>query len=58
MFENELFMRRIYEGYERIEEPSTIFVDTSGEKEDVAQHIFEIVSEHLTPISRETIANI
>ena len=58
LFENALFQKRIYEEYRAIEDPSTFFVDTSGEKEEVADLIWNKVQEHFGPISRESIAKL
>lgn len=42
-FETENFQRRVYEAYRTVEDPRTIFVDTSGEKDEVAQYILRQV---------------
>ncbi|PIQ76655.1 dTMP kinase [Candidatus Peregrinibacteria bacterium CG10_big_fil_rev_8_21_14_0_10_49_24] len=57
-FETELFQRRIYEGYKAVESPTALFVDTSGEKEEVAEYIWQQVHAHFEPISRESITNL
>ncbi len=38
-FEMENFQRRVYENYTSVEDPSAIFVDTSGEKDEVGDSI-------------------
>lgn len=57
-FENALFQKRIYQEYRAIEDPSTIFADTSGDKDEVAGLIWNKVQEHFGPISRESIAKL
>jgi dTMP kinase len=57
-FENALFQKRIYEGYRNVEDPATIFADTSDEKEKVAESIWGKVQEHFGPISRESITKL
>lgn len=57
-FENELFQRRIYEGYKTVEDSTAIFVDTSGEKEEVSRYIWKQIKGHFTPISRESITQL
>ena len=46
LFEMENFQRRVYAHYKSVEDPSTIFVDTSGEKEEVADGIFRQYEEY------------
>ncbi len=46
-FEMENFQRRVYENYKSIEDPSTIFVDTSGDKDEVGEFIWRQYEEHL-----------
>jgi dTMP kinase len=50
-FETEMLQKRIYEGYRSIEDPSIIFVDTSGEKEDVADVIEKEVLERFPELA-------
>lgn len=42
-FETENFQRRVYEGYRSTEDTESVFVDTSGEKEEVAECILRRV---------------
>ncbi|MBM3231003.1 dTMP kinase [Candidatus Peregrinibacteria bacterium] len=43
VFETENLQRRVYEEYRMVEDPSTVFVDTSGTTEDVADFILRQV---------------
>ena len=38
-FEMENFQRRVYQEYQSVEDPSIVFIDTSGKKEDVADFV-------------------
>ena len=57
-FENALFQKQIYEGYRGIEDPTTIFIDTTPEKEIVAEEIWNEVQKYFDPISRKTLAEL
>lgn len=57
-FETELFQRRVYEGYKAVHNPRTLFVDTSGEKEEVAEYLWQQVRTYFEPISRESITKL
>jgi len=57
-YENALFQKHIYEGYRTVEEPTTIFIDTSADKDAVADIVWQKVQEHFGPISRESIAKL
>lgn len=57
-FENTLFQKRIYEEYRTLEDPTAIFIDTSGDRNEVAGLIWRKVQEHFGPISRENIAKL
>lgn len=50
-FEMENFQRRVYEQYRSVEDPSAIFVDTTGEREDVADFVERQFDEHFGEIS-------
>lgn len=53
-FETELLQKRIYEGYRSREDTNTVFIDTSANKELVAQHVFDVVKERLSlPVLHE-----
>jgi len=45
-FEMENFQRRVYENYKSLEDPSVIFVDTSGSKEFTADFVWRQYQEH------------
>lgn len=51
-FETENFQRRIFEGYRAVEDPRTIFVDTSGEKEEVSECVLRQVLKFFNEESR------
>jgi dTMP kinase len=57
-FENAEFQRRVYDSYSAVEDPSTIFVDTSGDKDAVADEIFGKVQEYFGQVSREEISKL
>ena len=57
-FENEELQQKVYDGYAAVKNPATIFVDTSGEKEEVADHVWSEVQKYFGPISREVIAEL
>lgn len=50
-FEKENFQRRVYEHYRTTEDPSALFVDTSGGKEEVAEYIERQFDKHFGEIS-------
>lgn len=54
-FEKASLQERVYEQYKTIKEPSTFFVDTSGDKNEVAEHVWQTVREYFGPVSRESI---
>ncbi len=57
-FEVESFQRRVYEKYASAEDPHTIFIDTSGKKDDVSEQIFTRVQEHFSEKeTRESLAS-
>lgn len=47
-FETEVLQKRIYEGYRQVEDPRTIFIDTTDEKEVVAERMFNVVKDRLS----------
>ena len=53
-FEMENFQRRVYENYRSVEDPSAIFVDTSGDKRDVANFVERQYEKHFGGISQES----
>ncbi len=53
-FEMENFQRRVYENYKSLEDPSIIFVDTSGSKKKTADFVWQKYQEHFGQISQET----
>lgn len=53
-FEMENFQRRVYENYKSIEDPSVIFVDTSGSKQETADFVLRQYQEHFGQISQES----
>jgi len=46
-FEGNTFQRQVYDAYKAVEDPNVVFVDTSGEKEEVADMIENIVRVHI-----------
>jgi len=56
--EGTTFQRTVYEAYQKVEDPTTIFVDTSAEKMLVAEGIWKQVERHFGPISRHSIAKL
>ena len=57
-FENEELQKKVYEEYKNIESPATIFVDTSGPKEEVAEGIWQEVQKYFGQVSREAIVEL
>ncbi|MDA0375759.1 MAG: dTMP kinase [bacterium] len=53
-FEMENFQRRVYENYKSIEDPSVVFVDTSGSKQETAHFVWRQYQEHFGQISQES----
>lgn len=53
-FEMENFQRRVYENYKSIEDPSVVFVDTSGSKHETADFVWRQYQEHFGQISQES----
>ncbi len=53
-FEMENFQRRVYENYKSIEDPSVVFVDTSGSKTSTANFVWRQYQLHFGAISQET----
>jgi dTMP kinase len=53
-FEMENFQRRVYENYKSIEDPSVIFIDTSGNKQKNAEFVWQKYLEHFDEISQES----
>lgn len=53
-FEMENFQRRVYEQYRSVEDPSAIFVDTSGSKTSVADFVERQFDNHFGQISEES----
>ena len=53
-FEMENFQRRVYENYKSIEDPSVVFVDTSGSKQETADFVWRQYQEHFGQISQES----
>lgn len=54
-FETETFQRRVYELYASLEDPTVVFCDTSGPKEEVASDIFRKVEQYFGEISRDAL---
>lgn len=57
-FELESFQRRVYEQYKTVENPQTVFIDTSRSKHESAENIWRHYNEYFAEISQETPANL
>ncbi len=57
-FETLEFQKKVYEEYQKHTDPTTIVVDTSAEKDVVAEEAWQAVRKHFGPISRESIATL
>ncbi|MDA1292783.1 MAG: dTMP kinase [bacterium] len=51
-FEMENFQRRVYENYKSIEDPSVVFVDTSGSKQETADFVWRQYQERFAERSK------
>jgi len=57
-FEESSFQKDVYNYYSEIDDPATIFIDTSASQEEVSENIWSSVQKYFGPISRKMIADL